>query len=146
MSDDGARQFLDTNILVYAYDATAGDKWQIANQLVSELWQNENGFLSVQVLQEFYVTVTNKIPRPITAESAAHMISDLGMWDFHSPQTEDILTAIRLQTHYQISFWDAMIITSALKLDCHVLWSEDLNDGQAYGGIEVRNPFSKLDG
>ena len=67
------------------------------------------------------------------------------MWDVHSPQTEDILTAIRLQTHYQISIWDAMIITSALKLDCQVLWSEDLNDGQAYGGIEVRNPFSELD-
>ena len=145
MSDDGSRQFLDTNILVYAYDATAGNKRQKANQLVSELWQNENGFLSVQVLQEFYVTVTNKIPRPITAESAAQIISDLGMWDVHSPKAEDILTAIRLQTHYQISFWDAMIITSALKLDCQVLWSEDLNDGQAYGGIEVRNPFSELD-
>ena len=106
-----------------------------------DLWQNENGCLSVQVLQEFFVTVTKKIARPISSASAAQIINDLGLWEVHSPQTEDILTAIHLQSHYQISFWDAMIISSAQKLGCKILWSEDLNDGQDYGGVVVRNPL-----
>jgi predicted nucleic acid-binding protein len=141
MNDDRLRQFIDTNILVYAYDETAGDKRARANRLMRDLWQDENGCLSIQVLQEFFVTVTNKIAQPVMAETAAQIIDDLGLWEVHSPQTKDILTAIRLQSHYKISFWDAMIIASAQQMACPILWSEGLNNGQDYGGVVVRDPF-----
>jgi len=73
----GNRQFVDTNVLVYAYDVTAGDKHSRARALVNELWDTREGCLSVQVLQEFFVTTTRKIPRPLEAPAAAQIIDDL---------------------------------------------------------------------
>lgn len=141
MSGENEAQFVDTNVLVYAYDRSAANKHNRARQILADLWQNENGHLSIQVLQEFYVTVTGKIQRPLTADSAAQIVADLGVWQVHSPRVGDVQTGIRLQSRYQISFWDAMIITSAQQLGCRTLWSEDLNDGQAYGDVVVKNPF-----
>lgn len=142
---EAEQQFVDTNILVYAYDRSAGARHKQASRLLSKLWETKRGCLSVQVLQEFYVTVTQKVPHPLTVQEAAPIIRSLSTWRYHSPDAEDVLAAISLQERFRISFWDAMIVWSATQLECPILWSEDLNDGQRFGlaggATQIRNPF-----
>jgi len=137
----GNRQFVDTNVLVYAHDVTARDKHSRARALVGELWETRQGCLSVQVLQEFFVTTTRKLPTPLEASAAARIIDDLAHWHVHSPAAADVLAAIDIHQRTGASFWDAMILRSAKELDCQALHTEDLNSGQEYEGIQVRNPF-----
>jgi predicted nucleic acid-binding protein len=137
----GDRLFVDTNVLVYAHDVTAGDKHNRACSLVEELWETRQGSLSVQVLQEFSVTTTRKIPKPLEAPAAAQIIGDLAHWHVHAPAAGDVLAAIDIHQRTGASFWDAMILRSAQELGCQILYSEDLNAGQDYAGVEVRNPF-----
>ena len=136
------RQFVDTNVLVYAHDRSVGRKRTEAQQLLRNLWQSGEGCLSIQVLQEYYVTVTRKVPTPLLPEQAKDIISHLARWRMHSPAVSDILEAINIQTRYDISFWDAMIVQSAVRLKCEKIWSEDLNAGQRYAGVTVANPFN----
>jgi predicted nucleic acid-binding protein len=142
MNGEGAYQFVDTNVLVYAYDRSAGKKHEQARALLAELWASGNGRLSIQVLQEFYVVISRKIGKPLSPENAAQIVADLGTWEHHAPGLQDLQDAIRLQTRYQLSFWDAMIVASAQHLRCPLLWSEDLNDGQRFGDVLVKNPFA----
>lgn len=141
MSDEFARQFVDTNVLVYAYDKAAGVKHEQAESILQSLWESRNGCLSIQVLQEFYVTTTRKITQPLSTAQASQIVADLGTWHIHKPDVEDVLSAIQLQGRYDISFWDAMVVHSANQLWCRVLWSEDLNAGQVYQQVRVQNPF-----
>lgn len=136
------RQFIDTNVLIYAHDLSAGAKHNRARELLAEMWEARTGCLSVQVLQEFYVNVTRRIAKPLSPDQAAQIIADLAEWDVHRPSVNDVLEAIRLQTRHQISFWDAMILVSAQQLGCRTVWSEDLNAGQIYGETTVHNPFA----
>lgn len=142
MNGEPARQFVDTNVLVYAHDVSAGPKHDRAGNLVRELWNSGNGCISVQVVQEFYAAVTRKVPRPLAGEAAARIISDLGQWTVHVPTIQDVVAAIEIHQRHGISFWDALIIRSAGQLGCGVVWSEDLNPGQVYDGVCVRNPFA----
>lgn len=141
MPDDSGLQFVDTNVLVYAHDVSAGEKYERASKLIEDLWENENGCLSIQVAQEFYTTITAKVKKPLKSETAAELLNALSAWRAHAPDMQDVLRAIEIQRRYQISFWDAMIIVSAIRLNCEILWSEDLNDGQVYDGVKVINPF-----
>lgn len=141
MSEPNGLQFVDTNVLIYAHDLSAGRKHSRARELIRDLWQSGAGCLSIQVLQEFYVNVTQKVAKPLAPEAAAQIVADLAAWHIHRPNVEDVLDAIRLQQRYHISFWDAMIIASAIQLDCETLWSEDLNPGQVYDQVTVLNPF-----
>ena len=143
MSDEPQPQFVDTNVLIYAHDQSAGAKHERASALLKELWENSNGCLSVQVLQEFYVNVTRKIAKPLDVDTAKRVIADLGQWTVHSPNVEDVVEAIDAQGRFKLSFWDSMIITSAARLDCGIVWSEDLNDGQNYDDVKVINPFKQ---
>jgi predicted nucleic acid-binding protein len=143
MRDDRILQFVDTNILIYAYDATAGVKHERAKALIAGLWESRCGCLSIQVLQEFYVTVTRTVSRPLAGDVAAEVISDLAAWRVYAPGVEDVKQAIVAHQRYAISFWDAMIIRSAAQLGCATLWSEDLNAGQVYEGLRVMNPFAE---
>jgi len=140
MSAHSRRQFVDTNVLIYAHDLSAGEKRIRARDLVRDLWQSGEGCLSVQVLQEFYVNVTLKVARPLAPEEAGQIVADLAAWRLHRPGVEDILDAIRLQKRYQISFWDAMMVASATQMNCQTIWSEDLNP-TVYGQVTVLNPF-----
>ncbi len=141
MSEASNLQFVDTNILIYAHDLSSGQKHTRARKLIQELWQCAEGCLSIQVLQEFYVNITQKVTRPLSPEAAALIVADLSVWQVHRPGVQDVLDAIRLQGRYRISFWDAMIIASALQLGCQIVWSEDLNPGQVYAGLTVSSPF-----
>ena len=99
----------------------------------------EAGALSLQVLCEFYAAATKKLS--MSGPEAAAVLSDLANWSIHRPAHADLLQAARLQRRYQIGWWDALIIQSAIDLDCSLLWTEDLNHGQRYGAVTARNPF-----
>jgi predicted nucleic acid-binding protein len=142
MSAEPVREFVDANVLVYAFDASAKDRRTAAEQLLTRLWDSGNGCLSVQVLQEFFVTVTVKVARPLSLDEAADRVRDLAAWKVFAPAAEDVLTAIALQKQARLSFWDAMVVHAAAELGCDVLWTEDLNDGQTLRGVRIRNPFA----
>ena len=135
-------EFVDTNVLLYANDATAGERHEAARALVDRLWRDRCGALSIQVLQEFFVNVTRKVAKPIDPESAAERMKSLSRWRVHSPLPDDVVAAAIWSTRHQLSFWDAMIVRSAAELRCHTLWTEDLNDGQVIEGVRLANPFS----
>lgn len=143
MSDERQLQFVDTNILVYAHDISAGEKYKLAREIVQQLWETEDGCLSIQVLQEFYVTATQKVPVPLDAPTASQIIRHLSYWKIHVPNEQDILEAINLHKRLTMSFWDAMILWSAKRLGCSIVWTEDLSPDQDYDGVKVVNPFAR---
>jgi len=141
--DPQTTYFIDTNLLVYAYDRTAGQKQELAARLLEACWENENGCLSLQVLQEFYVTLTRKLAVPLEQQVARQLVADLAQWRLHTPKANDLLQAIDFQQVYQIAFWDALVLQSATSLGCRYLLSEDFNHRQLYGTIQVINPFTE---
>lgn len=142
MNDEGALEFVDTNVMVYAHDSSTGKKHELAKDLVHRLWDSRKGCLSIQVLQEFYVTVTHKVAKPLDPDVAKELVQDLAQWRLHTPEAADVVGAIDLQRKHSISFWDAMILWSAGRLGCKIVWSEDLNSGQRYEGVRVASPFT----
>ena len=142
MSAEPANEFVDASVLVYAFDASAGQKKVAAEQLLAQLWEAGTGCLSVQVLQEFFVTVTRKVAKPLSVEDAADRIREFGAWKVFAPGPNDVLRAIALHKQAKVSFWDAMVVHAAAELGCDVLWTEDLNDGQVIGGVRIRDPFA----
>jgi predicted nucleic acid-binding protein len=138
------RQFVDANVLVYSVDLSAGTKAQKARDLLDELWGERIGCLSLQILQEFFVSTTRKLQFPLSASEAARIVAAFGEWILHVPDKADLLAAIEIHQDLQISFWDAMVVQSARRLGCRLLWSEDLNHSQTYAGVTVRNPFRDM--
>jgi predicted nucleic acid-binding protein len=138
MSD---RYFVDTNILMYAHDASAGEKHERAKALVEELWRDRTGVLSTQVLQELAVNLRRKTARPLDAKATREVVADYLTWQIVVNSGDSILEALELETRYQISFWDALVIHAAQSAGTQVLYSEDLSDGQLYGAVRVINPF-----
>lgn len=132
---------MDTNVLVYAHDTSAGEKREVAQGLVAGLWESREGCVSVQVLQELFVGLTRKVANPLPVLEAAALVEDLSAWRIHAPVPRDVLSAIELHKRVGVSFWDAMIVCSARALGCGALLSEDLNAGQSYDGVLVVNPF-----
>ncbi len=141
MSAEPAREFVDTNVFVYAFDRSSGETGEKARVLVRGLWEAGRGCLSLQVLQELYVTLTRKVARPLAPEVASRLVEDLSAWPCHEPSRGDVLDAIALARKARVSLWDALILQSARQSGCGVLWSEDLNAGQKLAGVVVRNPF-----
>ena len=139
--DEPKRQFVDSNVLVYSFDGTAGEKRRRAQGLLGDLWRERSGCLSIQVLQEFYVVVTRRLRPPLSLSEAAGKVAYFSEWNLHTPARSDLLSAIDLQEEFRISLWDAMIVQSARRMGCSLLWTEDLNNGQRYAGVLVRNPF-----
>jgi len=134
-------EFVDTNVLLYAYDHNEPIKQRQAEALLTDLWHRRAGCLSIQVLQEFYVNATRKLSRPLELATAKELVRDYALWIVHLPTSSDLLSAIELHERYQVSFWDAMILQSALELGCALLWSENLNPGQSFVGLTVQSPF-----
>jgi predicted nucleic acid-binding protein len=135
------KMFIDTNILIYAFDVSAGKKHQVASHILSDLWNSGLGVLSTQVLQEFYVNVVQKIQKPIDQKMAKTIIRDLLKWQVVVNNGDSILDAIDISEKYGYSFWDSLIIEAALTGGVSVLLSEDLQHGQAISGVTISNPF-----
>lgn len=133
--------FVDTNILVYAEDRDAKAKHDIARDLVLDLWNDRQGVLSVQVLQEFYVTVTRKLKKPLRATDALDVVREYLTWTVVENTKSLLVQAIDLQQRAQLSFWDAMVVQAAIQAGCDRLYSEDLNAGQRFDSVIVVNPF-----
>ncbi len=142
MSAEATREFVDANILVYAFDVSARGRQVSARRLLERLWEEGSGCLSVQVLQEFFVTATRKVARPLPVDEAAERIREFAAWKIFTPTTNDVLAAIALHKQAQLNFRDAMVVQAAAELGCDVLWTEDLNDGQLLRGVRIRNPFT----
>jgi len=140
MSD---RTFVDTNVLIYAYDVDAKSKHETAKDALRELWSERTGVLSMQVLQEFYVNVTRKIASPMPKESARLVVNSYAVWCIETTPAE-ISTAFRIEDESGIGFWDALIVASALKSGASRIFSEDLNAGQRINGVRIENPFASL--
>ncbi len=135
------KTFVDTNILVYAYDRGAGEKHAEARRAIRRLWEEGSGILSTQVLQEFYVNVRRKAQRPISINSARSLVADYMAWDPVVNDGTSILEAMDAERRHKISFWDALIVVAAQKSGADVILSEDFNHGQKYGSVRVVNPF-----
>ena len=135
------KMFIDTNILIYAFDVSAGKKHQVASHILSDLWNSGLGVLSTQVLQEFYINVVQKIQKPIDQKMAQEIIRDLLKWHVVVNNGDSILDAIDISEKYGYSFWDSLIIEAALTGGVSVLLSEDLQHGQVISGVTISNPF-----
>jgi predicted nucleic acid-binding protein len=134
--------FVDTNIFVYAHDRSAGTKHQRARALVEELWSSGSGALSTQVLQELCVNLRRKADPPLAADEVRRLLQDYLSWEIVVNTGESVIEALEIEQRYRISFWDALILQSALLCGASILYSEDLAAGQRYGAIRVVNPFS----
>jgi predicted nucleic acid-binding protein len=136
-----ARYFVDTNILMYAHDTTAGAKHERARAVVEGLWRDRSGVVSTQVLQELAVNLRRKAGRPLDTKATRDLVSDYLSWQVVVNGGDSILEALELEERHQVSFWDALIIQSAQASGADVLYSEDLSDGQMYGPVRVVNPL-----
>ena len=137
----GDRAFVDTNVLVYAHDSSALDKHDKARGIVTGLWETGGGLLSTQVLQEFLVTVTRKIPRPMSLAVAKDIVSSLLAWEVVVNDGPAVLRAADLMTRHRLSFWDSLIVQAAIDGGASLLYSEDLTHGQSIRGVTIENPF-----
>ena len=136
-----AKVFIDTNVLVYAYDVDAGSKRQTAQNILLGLRQERSGALSMQVLQEFYTTVTRKLASPLAKEVARTIVDRFARWCVATTPAE-ISHAFRIEDEARINFWDAMIVAAAIKAGATRILSEDLSHGQTIAGVKIENPFA----
>jgi predicted nucleic acid-binding protein len=143
MSD---KYFVDTNILMYAHDSSAGAKHERAKTLVEQLWRDRTGVVSTQVLQELSVNLRRKAGRPLDVKATREIVADYLTWQVIVNGGESILEALDLEARYQISFWDALVLHAAQASGAEVLYSEDLSDGQTYGSVRVVNPLGDRQG
>lgn len=134
--------FVDTNVLVYLRDSTEPEKQRPAAEWIGYLWETGTGRLSGQVLQEYYVTVTEKLNPGMPPEDARADILALRAWNPLFPDADLFEDAWAVEDRYGFSFWDALIVAAARRLDCSLLLTEDLQDGQELEGLAVRSPFT----
>jgi predicted nucleic acid-binding protein len=135
--------FVDTNVLVYAEDRDAKTKHEVARDLLVRLWDAREGVLSVQVLQEFYVSVTRKLKKPVTSAQALDIIEEYLTWTVVENTGHLLVEAIALQQRARLSFWDSLIVQAAIEAGCDRLYSEDLTAGLKFGSVVVVNPFTR---
>jgi predicted nucleic acid-binding protein len=136
-----ARSFFDTNVLVYTDDKAAPAKQRRALELVAEYRRAGNGVVSLQVLQEYFVTATRKLR--VDPGIARRKVELLAEFDVAAPVVADVLAAIDLHRLHGLSFWDALVVRTAKQAGCSVLFSEDLQEGREIDGIRIVNPFRK---
>ncbi len=133
--------FVDTNIFVYAYDSSSGEKHVKSKKLLNVLWREKTGVVSVQVLQELATTLTKKIPKTLPFDEVIEIISDLSHWQTISTDGALVIESLKIAARYKISTWDGLIIAAANRGNCKCIYSEDLNSGQKYSGVEIVNPL-----
>lgn len=135
------RCFVDSNVLIYAYDRDAGEKRERAGEVLGGLWGSATGVVSVQVLQEFFANATRKLTRPLDLARAREVAGIYGAWVTVPTETSHVLRAVDIMKGYSLSFWDSMIVALAEATQCRILLSEDLQHGQTIASVRVENPF-----
>jgi predicted nucleic acid-binding protein len=133
--------FIDTNVLVYAHDAHDATKAVRAINLLTELWADDSGALSTQVLQEFYSVATGRLRPAMTAVEARDVVAEYAEWRVVETTPQLIVSASLLHEEHQINFWDALIVEAALLSGADTLLTEDLQHGRRFGELTVHNPF-----
>jgi predicted nucleic acid-binding protein len=136
-----APEFLDTNVLVYAYDSGSPTKQQIAQRLLRAALAGHS-VISAQVLAEFSVTLLHKISLAVRPNDLIVLLDALGPIKVVLPHADLVRRAVEARAAYGIHFYDGMIVAAAEKAGCKRIWSEDLNSGQEYFGVAVKNPFA----
>jgi predicted nucleic acid-binding protein len=138
--------FVDTNVLVYARDTSEPDKQPLATAWMEHLWRTQTGRTSVQVLNEYYVTVTRKLSPGLDRATARNDVRDLEAWRPTAIDHATMVTAWDLEDRFSLSWWDSLIVASAIELGCDRLLTEDLQDGQEFNRLVVTNPFRHTPG
>jgi predicted nucleic acid-binding protein len=133
--------FVDSNILIYAHDLDAGIKHERAREVLSNWWPSRRARLSTQVLQEFYVNVTEKITKPLPRSVAREVVRSYAPWVEMLVTPSTVLRASEIGEFAQLSFWDSMIVAAAEAVGADELLTEDLNDGQIIAGLRITNPL-----
>jgi predicted nucleic acid-binding protein len=134
--------FVDTNVLLYARDAGEPVKQPRAAAWLDLLWRRQLGRTSIQVLSEYYVSVTGKLDPGLPQDDAWDDVVALSTWH---PQPVDDALMMRgrdIERRYRLSWWDSLVVGAAQLQGCAVLLTEDLQDGGSYGSVTVRNPFA----
>ena len=134
-----ARFFLDTNVVAYADDLDSPGKQAIALELLARAYGEPAGVISLQVMQEYFVTATRKLG--IAPPYARRKVELLAKLEVVRLDSQDLLAAVDLQGLHGFSFWDALIIQAAMLARCSVLYSEDLQSGFRLGSLRIVNPF-----
>ncbi len=134
-----AEVFLDTNVLVYAFDTSDREKQARA---LAVLAQHPDATISTQVLLEWFAAVTRKLTPPMPPAAAQKGLESLAKLSVATADAELVVRAAQTSVEYQLSIWDAMVIEAAAIAGCLVLLSEDLNDAQVIRGVRVQNPFA----
>ncbi|WP_045220107.1 PIN domain-containing protein [Desulfonatronum thioautotrophicum] len=135
------RSFFDTNVLVYMFDRDAPAKRTLARELFQAETLAGRTIVSAQVMQEFYVTVTRKLARPLDEQTAAEIVNGLASLPVIANDAALILKGISRSRYMHLSFWDAMIIEAALSGGAKTLFTEDLQHDQVIDGMRLHNPF-----
>jgi predicted nucleic acid-binding protein len=131
--------FVDTNVLVYADDRAEPRRQTIARSLIRGAFENASGHLSTQVLTEFFSAATRKLGlKPEAARRRVEIYSTLRVF---RPAVDDLLAAIDLNRLHQLSIWDALIVRAAMASGCRILYTEDLQHGRSFDGVEIVDPF-----
>jgi predicted nucleic acid-binding protein len=138
MSD---KYFVDTNILVYAHDRSAGIKHRRALALIEQLWDSGRGVLSTQVLQELCINLRRKVSHPLPVEELRLLLQDYSTWEIVTNTSESVIHALDIELRYKTSFWDALIVHAAETSGAAILYSEGLATGQHYGTVQIVNPL-----
>ena len=141
MATPTSTTFVDTNVLVYARDTSEPDKRPLAMAWMEHLWRTGTGRTSVQVLNEYYVTVTRKLSPGLDRTTARGDVRDLGAWRPTAVDPAIMATAWDLEDRFSLSWWDSLIVASAIDVGCDRLLSEDLQDGQEFDRLVVVSPF-----
>ena len=135
------RIFVDTNVLVYAWDSAEPEKQKLALAWMTHLWKERIGRLSYQVLSEFYITVTQKLDPGMEPERARRNVRLFFTWHPIQMDTRALETAWEFQDRYRLSWWDALIVSAARSANCRYLLTEDLQNGEEFLEIKIINPF-----
>lgn len=135
------RFFVDTNILVYANDRSIAAKQEQARNIILEGISRGNGVISTQVLGEFYVTVTRKIKIKLPEDIAKREILLLRAFEVVEIDFPLVIEAINISNTHALSYWDSLIIASAQKAKCTLMYSEDMQSEQAIDNLTIKNPF-----
>lgn len=136
-----APEFLDTNVLVYAYDVSDPVKQRVAQGLVRRAVAGEI-VASTQVLAEFATTLLHKLSPPAPPDDVISILDTLGSIQLIAVDGGLVRRAVEARAMYGLHFWDCMIVAAAERAGCERLWSEDLNAGQSYFGVTVASPFN----